>query len=454
MCFSPTAIQPPQRTTPTLMFVNRQALGSYVCALSGFVAGPLIHHHRGASRAPRSSDTSLAVRPARARQPRRMARTGHHVLRALVVRAGRRAAPGRDEVASGPCARQPGTRGAGARQASADDTMVPWPTMVATAVLLVGAGPAGLAAADALARAGLEFDWIDRHGAVGGAYRRMYPALELASPARHSALPGLPIDATGEYVRAGDYARYLERFAARIGRTPRRADLAELARDGGSLRARTDVAELGRYRAAVIATGMFDTPRPLDVPGLADAPGLRVLHARDWRGPAELAGARLLVVGGGMSGVEIAEETARAGFATTHAARRPVRTIQPRILGRELHDWAVLLERLPVPRWTKLCRGDARLPAIDRGFQGLVRAGRIALRPALVAVTGQCARFADGSEQDFDVIVCATGYRYATPFLPAEIARHENGMPILRRGRSASCADAARTARRLSRTDA
>jgi putative flavoprotein involved in K+ transport len=348
--------------------------------------------------------------------------------------------------------------------------------MVAAAVLLVGAGPAGLAAADALVRAGLAFDWIDRHGDVGGAYRRMYPALELASPARYSALPGLPVDAAGEYVHAGDYARYLERFAARIGRAPRRADLTELARDGGSLRARANGAELGRYRAAVIATGMFDTPRPLEVPGLVPGPGLRVLHARDWRGPAELAGARLLVVGGGMTGVELAEEAAHAGIATTLAARRRVRTLGRRILGRELHDWAVLLERLPVPRWTKLCRGDARLPAADRGFHGLVRAGQIAVRPALVEMVGPRARFADGREQDFDVVVCATGYSHATPFLPAEVARHANGMPVLRRGRSVSwpelhfiglpCAggadspylrgmgaDAARTARRLSRSD-
>jgi putative flavoprotein involved in K+ transport len=312
-------------------------------------------------------------------------------------------------------------------------------------VLVIGAGPAGLATAACLVSEGIPVHLVDRDGAPGGAYRRIYPATTLLSAARYLGLIGLEFSPRGRYTTADEYRGYVERYAAHHGLAPRQVEVERVERVGGRFRVHFVGADEPRdYEFVVAATGMFDHPVWPEISGLArggspahESP--QILHARGWPGPAALAGRKILIIGGGTSAVEIAEECARARLRVAVAARRGIRLMPRRILGADLYGLAdSLASRLP--RWVSRshCVRRHALPSIDRGFRQFRRMGLISVRGPVTAFEGPVAVFADGSREPFDVVVLATGYRFATPFLPAEIAPATSGHRFAESGESPS----------------
>jgi NADPH-dependent 2,4-dienoyl-CoA reductase/sulfur reductase-like enzyme len=300
--------------------------------------------------------------------------------------------------------------------------------------LVVGAGPAGLATAACLRAAGVPFVLVDRAGAPGGAYRALHDGITLASPGALDSLPGFPLDCPTTYVGVAAYRAYLARYAAQAALEITAGEVSGVARAGSGFVARLASGGELRARAVVVATGMWSSPRwP---PGL-DRCGLPVRHARDWRGPAD-SGA-LLVIGGATSAVEIAEEAARAGVRVTVAARRKIRLTPATFLGRDVHHYIGPIERLPPWLARGYCARLPTLPATDRGFSRLCAEGRIEVRPEVTEwEPGGRARFADGTTGTFGAVVAATGYTFATPFLPPEVARAAAGQLVARHNESVS----------------
>jgi putative flavoprotein involved in K+ transport len=262
----------------------------------------------------------------------------------------------------------------------------------------------------------------------------MYGGIELASPRAIDALPGLPIPGGGPYVTAGEYRVYLERYADHHRIPVTRATVQAVARAGRAFEVRTD----GGTRTApavVVATGLWSFPV---MPAIAGEPAIPVIHARDWRGPEAHPAERLLVVGGGSSAVEIAEQVARAGRRVRVASRRPIKLVPRTLLGVDVHYWVAPLARLPTWIDRGRCERPPTLLATDLGFSELCRSGAIAVRPALRAVEGKVARFADGTSEVVDLVVLATGFRHEAPFLPAEVAREPAGHVSARNGESVS----------------
>jgi putative flavoprotein involved in K+ transport len=300
-------------------------------------------------------------------------------------------------------------------------------------VLVIGAGPAGLAVAASLKTEGVPFMLVDRRGTTGGAYNEIDPAVTLASPRRYTALPGLAPDPGGEYVTAGEIRRYLERYAKNFELTAEKRVVLGVEPSGDGFRVRFDEGEAS-VPFVVVATGMFDFPVRSRIPGLEGA-----LHARDWKGPP--AGKRVLVIGGATSGIEIAEACARASVPVVVSARSKIKILPQRFLGRDLHDYGSLFEGFP--RWASRflgvsCEDRPTLPGTDLGYKAFVHEGKIRDRGAVARFEGTRAFFASGEAEDFDLVVEATGYEFRMPFLDASVARARAGHPRTRRNESTS----------------
>jgi putative flavoprotein involved in K+ transport len=321
-------------------------------------------------------------------------------------------------------------------------------------VVVVGAGASGLAVAAALKRRGGEPVVLERDETVGATWERRYDRLHLHMVRRFSGLPYHPLPRTlPRYVSKDEYARYLSGYASRLGLDVRRGRPVErIRRDDGGW-----IVEAGgepiRARAVVVATGRHNVPRLPDWPGSQAFQG-RLLHSVDYRSGREFSGKRVLVVGLGNSGAEIAADLVEQGATASVAVRstppitsREIAGIPVQIFGLVLHAFpARLVDRvgktlrrvgtgdlrpygLGAEDWGPF--GARRPPVIDVGFLEQLKAGRVRVLPELVDLTPTGARFAGGGEEDFDVIVAATGFTSGLERLvDAPGALDERGHPL------------------------
>lgn len=289
------------------------------------------------------------------------------------------------------------------------------PTATDFDILIIGAGQAGLATAYALRQSGLAVALVDHHARVGDSWRRRYDSLVLFTPRRYSSLPGLPLDGDPDgYPNKDEIADYLERYcAAHAFRVMHRTRIASLSRSrrAGGFEAVASSGQTLRARAVVIATGPFQEPV---VPAAAAMLPAAVAQSTvdSYRNPAAYKGKRVLVVGDGASGRQIALELAPSASVTL-ATGKPRRVMPDRILGKSVFWWLerLRLTRLPDSSWIgrRLKALDAfpgkRLELAALRHRGLAVAGR------LLAFEGNEAVFADGASARIDAVIWAVGYR-------------------------------------------
>lgn len=313
---------------------------------------------------------------------------------------------------------------------------------VNTDTLVIGAGPAGLAAAACLASKGVPTLVVERADDVGAAWRAHYRRLRLHTVKQLSALPGLPFPAQApKYVPRDGVVAYLEAYAAHHGIRPQFGErVVEVVPADDAAGWVTTAAHGRRWRSrrVVVATGANQTPVVPEFAGRADYAG-RVLHSRDYRDAAPFAGERVLVVGMGNTGAEIALDLAEHGAAAVAlAVRTPVNIVRRDVLGRPTQKTSLALARLPqrwgdraaallrdltvgdLRRWglatpavspLAQLRLEGRTPVIDVGTLARIKAGDIAVRPGVERFTPDGVRFVDGASATFDSVVLATGYR-------------------------------------------
>jgi len=311
--------------------------------------------------------------------------------------------------------------------------------------IVIGAGPAGLATSAALTRRGVPHVVLERGRQVGATWANLYDSLVLHTARRLSALPGLPFPAsTPQFPTRLDFVAYLERYA-QMFRVPVElgADVTSLRRANGDWIARTSSGDERRARTVVVATGIVANPHVPSIPGRDLFRG-RVLHSVDYRTPGEFAGQRVLVVGTGNSGGEIAAEIARAGARVTLAVRSGAMVVPREVAGIPIQYLSVVAGTLPTPaqrgltavmlKVSALVRGPAvlPLPPIVRpcanvpiiGFHlvDAIRAGTVQVKRGITAFTAEGLRFADDSTAGFDTVLLATGYRAAVGLLGDQIS--------------------------------
>jgi indole-3-pyruvate monooxygenase len=320
--------------------------------------------------------------------------------------------------------------------------------MATADTVIVGASAAGLATACCLRRAEVPFVLLEREQHVAPVWRRHYDRLHLHTSKGFSALPYFrwPRSAP-RYPSRDEVVGYLEAYAARFSLAPRFGEsVVAVERHGDGWLTRT---ETGAYesRRLVVATGYTRAPHRPTWPGV-DSFGGPVIHSAEYKNGAAWAGRRVLVVGIGNSGAEIALDLCEHGARPSVAIRGAVNVLPRDFLGLPILLWAWLVDRLPGPladgiaraaSWLSLgrleriglrpasygplaqIRRTGRVPILDVGTVARIRRREIEVLPDIRSFAPGQVTFSDGTERPFDAVVLATGYRPALTFLPPDV---------------------------------
>jgi indole-3-pyruvate monooxygenase len=329
---------------------------------------------------------------------------------------------------------------------------------VETGTIIIGAGPAGLAVGACLKRAEIPFLILEQSDRVAPAWHRHYDRLHLHTDKGHSALPFLPLPR--EYPRYPSRLQvidYLEAYTRHFQLEPRFSQQVTAARrekDHWQVQTQDHVYHGDNL---VVAAGYNREPYIPSWPGITTYRG-GIMHSSQYKNGAPFKGQKVLVVGFGNSGGEIAIDLYEHGAQAGMAVQSPVNVIPRELFSIPILTIGIAQRRLP-PRLAdalnapilnavigdlsryglrKLPSGpisqiqqDARIPLIDVGTIKLIKQGQIGVYPGIERFTEEGVLFTNGDSQKFDSVILATGYRpHVDAFLNADaLVYDENGTP-------------------------
>jgi cation diffusion facilitator CzcD-associated flavoprotein CzcO len=318
---------------------------------------------------------------------------------------------------------------------------------------IIGAGSAGLAAAKSLKEFGIPYDCIEREDDVGGNWyygkpnSSIYRSVHTITSKAFTEYPGFPLPAHyPTYIGYPQALEYLRSFARafdlyehiQLGRTVERIAPVD---EGRRWDVTLDGGEARRYRGVIVCNGHLWDPRRPRYPGHFD--GL-TLHSSEYKTPEVLRGKRVLVVGAGNSGCDIAVEASHDAARTLHSTRRGYYYWPKFLYGRPADEWAEIPLKLRMPlfarrlfgklvlRW--FSTGDPAQYGLPKPDHKMFEAhfiinsqlmyhlahGDIGAKPDIAELRGDRVLFTDGTEEPIDVIVYATGFNLKFPFIAAE----------------------------------
>ncbi|KAH7849126.1 hypothetical protein Vadar_013344 [Vaccinium darrowii] len=319
---------------------------------------------------------------------------------------------------------------------------MPLPDPVA---IIIGAGPSGLSTAASLARLSIPYIILEREDCLAPLWKKKaYDRLHLHLPKLSCQLPHVPFPENfPNYVPKTQFVQYLDSYATHFNISPLFNRLVESAcYDEGSGRWRVEArnvrsGEVEEYsgRFLVVATGESEAFVPV-VEGLEGFTG-EVLHSTGYKCGEKYRGKRVLVVGCGNSGMEIALDLAIHGAKTSIVVRSPIHILSKGIMywGLKLAKYlpfstveslVVLLSKFWYGGLTKygiqrpqegpftLKKKYRKFPIIDTGTYKMIKSGQIQVLPAVARIRGDEVEFKNGNSHPFDTIVFATGFKRST----------------------------------------
>jgi len=310
----------------------------------------------------------------------------------------------------------------------------------ANKLALIGAGPVGLAVAKALLQHRIAYEQIEADDDVGGNwYHGVYETAHIISSRKTTEYADFPMPADyPDFPSAQqmlDYLRlYADTFHLRphiqfntkvVMAVPRAEDRWEVELASGEKRL---------YKGVIVCNGHHWAKRFPSYPGKFSG---EMIHSKDYKTPAQLAGRRVLVIGGGNSACDLAAEAARVGLRAGISIRRGYWFLPKTLFGvptaELMKGWfPVGAQRIFLRTMLRVTSGknadyglpepDHKIfeahPTINSEILHYIKHGRIKPHPDIARFEGNAVHFVDGTSEEFDLIVCATGYYVSFPFLP------------------------------------
>jgi cation diffusion facilitator CzcD-associated flavoprotein CzcO len=324
-------------------------------------------------------------------------------------------------------------------------------------IAIIGAGPGGLCAARWLKAHDIPFDLLERNKDVGGLWdidapgSPMYESAHFISSKTLSGFRDFPMpEDYPDYPSHRLILEYLRRYADRHGIRGKaqcgvRVTAARPEPGNGpeTWRLELEGGETRRYAGVIVATGLQWTPKR---PPLAGAFEGEAIHSAAYKSTKQLAGKRVLVVGGGNSGCDIAVDAGQAAAQAFLSVRRGYWFIPKHVFGVPADVFGDSGPRLPA--WLEqrifqpllralvgdlrrygLPRPDHRLfethPVLNSQILHSLSHGDVEAKPDVKAFEGRRVTFVDGSAEEIDLVIFATGYRRRIEILPESL--HSEG---------------------------
>jgi cation diffusion facilitator CzcD-associated flavoprotein CzcO len=343
-------------------------------------------------------------------------------------------------------------------------------------VCIIGAGSSGIVAAQVLGARGIAYEIFEKGSQIGGNWRyendngmsSAYRSLHINTSRRVMAYSSLPMpDHYPDYPDHFQMAAYFDEFADHFGLREKIRFGTEVLRaeaiDGGAggwdvTVAGADGEETNRYRALLVANGHHWDPRWPEpaFPGAEEFEGEQI-HVHHYRESDILRGKRVLVLGLGNSATDVAVESSRIAEKTFIASRRGAWVLPKYLNGKPIDETLnpitglapIALQRFLTKRALGIAVGQMESYGLPKPDHKLFEAhptvssellprlghGDIRVKPNIDRFAGERrVRFADGSEEEIDLVVYCTGYKMTFPFFdPAVVTAPDNRLPLYNR---------------------
>lgn len=309
-------------------------------------------------------------------------------------------------------------------------------------IAVIGAGPVGISVARALQEKGIAYDQLEAGGALGGNWRHgVYQTAHIISSKKTTEFPDYPMPYDyPDFPSAQQMLSYLEKYVQHYGLekniqfhsvvssvAPGKDDLWEVQING----------EKRLYEGVVICNGHHWDARWPKYPGNFTG---EMIHSKDYKTPDQLKGKRVLVIGGGNSACDIVSEAARVAETSHLSLRRGYWFLPKSFYGKPtaelLTTWMpVWMQRIHLETLVKIVVGDYRdyglmkpdhkifehHPTINTELLHYLKHGRIKPHPDIKKFEGKVVEFIDGVREEFDLVVCGTGFYVSIPFLAPNV---------------------------------
>ena len=334
-------------------------------------------------------------------------------------------------------------------------------------VCIIGAGSSGVAAAKALHARGVAVEGFEIGSDIGGMWRYQndnglssaYRSLHIDTSGGNLGYPDHPIpDQYPDFLSHAEVLEWLESYAERFDvrrhfRFNCKVERVE-PEEGGAWRVTLAGGEVRRCRAVIVANGHLWDPRTASFPGSFEG---EQIHAHHYRTAEPFSGKRVLVIGIGNSAVDIAVDVCKSASRTFVSTRRSAWVMPKYIMGIPVDRWGAFFGRrlrLPTPvsrtlvRWLAyLVVGDQTRFGVPRPSHAIWREhatlsqellpycghGWIRMKPNVRELQGRQVVFDDGSVEQVDAIIQATGYKTSFPFLDPALFQVNEEVPALYR---------------------